>query len=124
MHLHNYLQTKPSALPQILYRSNLIWKVNGRFQFQKNLPVLVPKYTEGKFMFFDETNFQSRLIFTIWNLVFALALRILLKPLTNSFKKDTNTVKAASQLRCLSERKKLAFTLQMNKVALHLLVRT
>ena len=57
-------------------------------------------------------NFQSRQNSTIWNLVFTLPFRILLKPWTLSFKKDTILAKIVSQLKCLEERKKFRFTLQ------------
>ena len=36
-----------------------------------------------------------------------------------SFKKDTITAKIVSQLKCLEERKKLRFTLQMKDLVLH-----
>ena len=57
-------------------------------------------------MCFLTRNIPSREVFTIWNLVFTLPLRILLKPSTLSFKKDTITAKAVSKLKCLEERKK------------------
>ena len=60
-----------------------------------------------------QKNVQGRQNSTIWSLVFTLPLRIMLKPWTLSFKKDTITVKTVSQLTCLEERKKLRFTLQM-----------
>ena len=68
-------------------------------------------------------NFQSRQNFTIWNLIFTLPLRILLKSRTVSFKKDTITAKIVSQLRCLEESKKLEFTLKMKDLVLHSLIR-
>ena len=42
----------------------------------------------------------SRLNFFIWNLVFTLQLRVLLRPWTVSFEKDRITSKAVSQLKC------------------------
>ena len=68
-------------------------------------------------------NFQSRLNSTICNLVLILALGILLKPWTLSFKKDTITAKIVSQLKCLEERKKLRFTLQIKDLVSHSSVR-
>ena len=50
--------------------------------------------------------FQSGQNSTVWNLVLTLPLRILLKPSTLSFKKNTITAKILSQLKCLEERKK------------------
>ena len=67
--------------------------------------------------------FRSSQNSTIWNLVFTLLLRILLKSKTLSFKKDTITAKFVSQLKCLEERKKLRFTLQMKDLVLLSLVR-
>ena len=64
-------------------------------------------------------NVQSRQDSTISNLVFTLALRILLKPWTLSFKKDTITAKAVSQLNCLEEQKLMRFNLQMKDLVLH-----
>ena len=68
-------------------------------------------------------NFQSCQSFIIWNLVFTLPLRILLKLWTLSFRKDTILAKTVSQLKCIEERKKLRFTLQMKDPVLHSLVR-
>ena len=78
--------------------------------------------TEGKFMFFDK-KFQSHQNSFNWNLVCTLPLRILLKPWTFSFEKDTITAKTLSKLECLEERKNLRFTLQMKDPVLHPLVR-
>ena len=78
--------------------------------------------TEAKFLFFDKKNFQSRQISIIWKLVFT-ELRILLKQLPLSFKKDTITAKLLSQLKCLQEHKKLRFTLQVKDLVLPSLVR-
>ena len=68
------------------------------------------------------TNLQIRQTSTIGNLVFTFPLRILLKPWTLSFNKNTITTNAVSQLKCLEERQKLRFTLQKN-VVLPFLVR-
>ena len=58
-------------------------------------------------------DFQSHQNSITWNLVFTLPLRILLKPWTFSFKKDTITARTVSKLKCLEELKKLRFTFQM-----------
>ena len=79
--------------------------------------------TKGKFTFLKK-NFQNLQSSNIRNLVFTPALRILLRPSTLSFKKDTITAKTVSQLKCLEERKKLKFTLQMEDLLLRSLVRT
>ena len=68
-------------------------------------PSMYQHVTEGKFMFFD--NFQSHQNSTTWNLVSTLSLRILLKPWTFSFKKDTITPKTVSKLKCREEHKKI-----------------
>ena len=68
-------------------------------------------------------NLQSRQNSITWNLVFTLPLRILLKPLTISFKKDTITAKTVSKLKCLEKRKRLRSTLQMKRSVLHSLLR-
>ena len=75
-------------------------------------PSMYQNVTEGKF----SRNFQSHQKSITWNLVFTLPSRILLKPWTLSFKKDTSTVKTVSKL-------KLRFTLQMKDPMLHSLVR-
>ena len=78
--------------------------------------------TEGKFKFLTK-NLQSRQKSTIWNLVFTLPLRIMLKQWTLSSKKDTITANFVSQLKCLEERKNLRFTLQMKDPVFDSLVR-
>ena len=79
--------------------------------------------SRGEILCFVRRNFQSRHNCTIRNLVFTLPLRILLKPWTLSFKKDTITAKSVSQLKCLEENKKLRFTLPMKDLVLHSLLR-
>ena len=56
---------------------------------------------------------------TIWSLVFTLPLRILLKPWPLSFKIDAIKAKIVTVLKCLEERKKLRFTMQMKDLVLH-----
>ena len=65
----------------------------GRCYFRNILPINVRKLNVGKIYNFLTRNFQSRQNSTIGNLVFALALQLLLKLLTLSFKKDTITAK-------------------------------
>ena len=88
------------------------WSTVG-CNFRNILPINVPKCYEGKIYVFWQKNFQSHQNSITWNLVFTLPLRILLKPWTFSFKKDTITAKTVSKLKCLEERKSLRFTLQM-----------
>ena len=56
-------------------------------------------------LWFLTKNFQNHQNSITWNLVFTLPLRILLKPWTFSFKKDTITAKTVSKLKGLEERK-------------------
>ena len=72
----------------------------------KSCPSMYQNVTEGKVMFFDEKLFRSRLNLTDWNPIFTFPLRILLKRWTPSFKKDTITAKAVSQIAKLEEHKK------------------
>ena len=123
MYLHNYFQTINWALLQIFYQSNWIWKVNWRLQLQKYPTHQQTKMPGRENLCFPTRNFQIRQKSTIWNLVFTLPLRILMKPWTLSFKKDTITAKYVSQLRCLEVREKLRFALQMKDLVLHSLVR-
>ena len=75
-------------------------------QFQNYATYHCTKMSWSKNLCFLTRNFQSLQNSTIWNLVFTLPLRILLKPWTLSFKKDTTTAEIVSQLKCLEERKK------------------
>ena len=85
-------------------------------------PSMYQKVTEGKFMFFQK-KIRSHQVSITWDLVSTLPLRILLKPWTFSFKKDTITTKTVSKLKYLEERKKMKFTFQMEDPVLHSLVR-
>ena len=122
MHLRNFFQTIHWALLQTFYQSNWIWMVNGRLQLQKYPIHHCTKMLRRANLCFLTKNFQSHQNIITWNLVLTLPLRILLKPWTLSFKKDTFTAKTVSQLKCLEERKKLRFTLQMKDLVLHSLV--
>ena len=86
-------------------------------------PSMYQNVPEGKFMFFDKKFSELSEFYYIWNLVSTLPLRMLLKPWTFSFKKDTTTAEIVLKLKCLEERKKLRFTLQMKDPVLHSLVR-
>ena len=123
MHLCNCFQTIHSAFSQTFCHSNWIWKVNARLQFQKYPTHQCTKMSRREKLCFLAGNFQIRQKSTIWNLVFTFPLRIMLKPWTLSFKKDTITAKNLSQLKCPEERKKLRFTLQMKDLVLHALLR-
>ena len=123
MHLRNFFQPIHWALLQIFYQRNWIWKGSGRLQFRKYPTHQCTKVSRRENFCFLTGTFQSRQNSFIWNLVFTLPLRILLKPWTLSFKKDTITAKTVSQLKCLEERKKLRFTLQLKDLVLHPSVR-
>ena len=56
-------------------------------------------------MCFLTRNFQSHQNSITWSLIFTHPLRILLKPRTFSFKKDTITAKTVSKIKCLEEHK-------------------
>ena len=125
MHLHNYFQTIDWALLQTFYCNNWIGKGQwenanmGRFHLS-----MYKNVSQEKFVFFDNKNFQICRNFTIWNPNFTVPLRILLKPWTLSFTKDTVLAKAVSQLISLDERKKLRFTLKMKNLVFQFIVRT
>ena len=87
--------------------------VNGRLQFQKYPTDQCTKMSRREILCFLTRNFQSHQNFITWNLVFTLPLRMLLKPRTFSFKKDTITAKTVSKIKCLQESKRLKFTLQI-----------
>ena len=59
---------------------------------------------QGKTSYFLIENFQSCTSLTIWNPVFTLPMRKLMKPLTSSFKRESITGKALSQAKCLEGR--------------------
>ena len=119
MHLCSYFQTKHWALLQTFYQSNWIWMVNGRLQFQKYPTHQCTKMLRRENLCSFTRNVRSHKNSITWNLVFTLPLRMLLKPSTFSFKKDTITAKIISKLKCLEERKKLIFTLQKKDPVLH-----
>ena len=94
----------------------------GRLQFQKNHTHQCTKMLRRESLCFLTRNFESHQNSITWNLVFIISLRILLKPWTFSFKKDTITPKTVSKLKCLEERKKLRFTLELKDPVLRSLV--
>ena len=99
--------------------------LNGQWEVaisEISYPTMYQNVTGGNLCFLTR-NFQSHPNSITWNLVFTLPLRILLKPSTFSFKKDTITAKTVSKLKCLEERKRLRFTVQMKHPVLHSLVR-
>ena len=122
--LHSYFQTINSALPETFFWGNWIWKVNGRLQFRLYPTQQFTKTLQREGWCFFARNFQSRQNPTIWNLFFILPLRILMKPWTFSFKKDTITAKIVSKLMCLEQLKNLRFTLQMKDLVLPSLAQT
>ena len=65
--------------------------VNGRLQFQKYPIHQCTEMLRRESLCFLTRDFQSHQNFFTWNLVFTLPLRILLKPWSFSFKKDTIT---------------------------------
>ena len=91
------------------------WSIGGCHQCTKTL--------RRESLCFLTRNIQSHHNSVTWNLFFALPVRILLKPWTFSFMKDTITAKTVSKLKCLKERKKLRFTLQMKDPVVHSFVR-
>ena len=91
----------------------------GGCKFRNIIPINVPKCYGGEIYVFLTRNFQNHQNLFTWNLVCTLPLRILLKPWTLLFKKDTITAKTVSKLKCLEERKTLRFTLQMKDLVLH-----
>ena len=90
MPLRNFLEIWHWVHWQTFYRSNWIWKVNGKLQFWKYPNHRYTKVSHRESSFSNE-KFQNRLIFTICNPVFTLPIRILLKPWTLFFRKDTVT---------------------------------
>ena len=114
---------KTQLFYRFLTKRNWIWKVIGRLQFQKYPTHQCTKKSRREKLCFLTRNFRNGQNSIIWNLVFTLPLRIMLKPWTLSFKKDTTTAKTLSQLKCLEERKKLRFTLQMKDLVLQSLLR-
>ena len=105
MYLHNYIQTTHSDLLQLFLPEQLNQKSQWEVAVSKiSYPSLYQNVTLGKFLFFDK-NLLKIQNFATWNPVSTLPLRIMLKPWTRSFKKDTITTKAESQLKCLEERK-------------------
>ena len=93
-------------------------------QFQKNLNHQCRTISERETSCFQMENVESRLNLTIWNPFSTLLLQILFRPWTFSLKKYIITAKAVSQLKCLEERKKLRFPVQLKGLVLHSLVQT
>ena len=105
MRLHNFFRTTLSFY-KLFTGPNESGRSMGVCNFGNFLPINVHmKMLEWKFMFFDK-KIRSRQKSTIWNLLFTLPWRILLKLWTLSVTKDTTTAKAVSQLKCLEELKK------------------
>ena len=115
----NTLSSFTSFLPKLLNLEDQ-WEVAI---LEKSYPSGYQSSTEGYIMFLTR-NFQSRQNCIIWNLIFTLPIGISLRPWTLSFKKDPITMKTVSRLKCLEERKKLRYTVQMKYLVLHSSVRT
>ena len=77
------------------------------------------KYYGGKTSFSSKSKLSICQRFTICNAVCAFRSRILLKPWFFFFRKDLITAKFVSQSKCLEERMKLRYTLEMEKLVLH-----
>ena len=118
MDLRNFFQTIHWALLQSSYQGNWIWMVNGRLQIQKFPTHQCIKTLRRENLSFLAGNFENHQNSFTWNLVFSLPLRILLKPWTFSFKKDTITRKTVSKSKCLEKRKTLRLTLQTKRSGL------
>ena len=73
--------------------------------FTKHSTHQCTKLSRRERLYFLARNFQSHHNSTIWKLAFTLPLRILLKPGTLSFKKDTFVTKFVTEIKCLEERK-------------------
>ena len=89
---------------------------------EMSYPSMYQNVTEGKLTFFDKKPSRLSELYYL-EPGFTLPLPIFLKLWTFSFKKDTITAKTVSKLKCLEEHKKLRFTLQMNDLVSHSLVR-
>ena len=111
-----------SSFTIFFYPNKWIWKVNGSLQIRKHPTHQCTKMSQREGFCFMIKKLHFRLNFTVWNPVSNLPLRILLKPWTIWFNKDTITAKAVSQLKCLGERKKLRFIFPMNDLAVHSLL--
>ena len=100
-------------------------KSKGGCNFGNFLPIKVPKCYREKIHVFDKKLSKSSDFYYLEPGVYPsiTALRILLKPWKPSFEKDTITARIVSQLEFLEERKKLRYTLQMEDLVLHSLVR-
>ena len=108
---------------ELLTRATEPGRSMGGCKFINILRINVPKSLGRKSYVFWQKNFQRRQNSTMWNLVYTIPIRILLKPWTPSFRKITITAEIVSQLKCLEERKKLRFTLQMKDLVLNSLIR-
>ena len=95
--------TNSRQYSQVLYKNFTGLIDSGRLQFQKYPITQGTKMSQSKNSRFLMKNFQIILNFTIWNPVFTLPLRKLLKPRRLSFKKNTITSNAVSFLECLEE---------------------
>ena len=120
--LRNYFQPIHWAPLQTFYQRNWIWKANGRLQFRKYPTHLCTKMSRKENLCFLTRNFQSHQNSTIWNLVFILPVRILLKPWTLSFKKQHNHSQNCIRVILSRRTQTLWFTLQMEDLVLHSLV--
>ena len=58
MHLRDFFQTIHWAVLKHFHQSNRIWKVNGRWHFQKILPIKVPKCHRRKVYVFCYETFK------------------------------------------------------------------
>ena len=113
MHMRKYFQTIQSSL-----------LLNKDGQRELAFTHQCPKMSKRENSCFLTKIFQSCQISIIWNLLIDIPLRLLLKPWTLSFNKNTIRAKTVSQLKCLQERKRLRFTLERKDPALHSLLQT
>ena len=104
------IESEQKVLQKILSFSYKNWpeklKTEGRCKvaLSKISCPLKCQIVQGKTSYFLIEHFQSCQSLTIWNPVFTLPMRKLMKPLTSSFKRESITGIALSQAECLEGR--------------------
>ena len=92
--------------------------------WENSYPSMYENVTEETFVFFEfKKYFKNRQNFSTLKPLFTHLLRILLKPLTISVKKDLITAEAVLPLKCLEGHENLRFASQVKNWVLHFLYR-
>ena len=125
MHLHSYSQTTHSALVQTFCPSNSILRVNGKLQFGKNLINQCAKMSQNESScFLTKTFSKSVKVLSNGTRSFYPSLTDVVEAMKTLIQKKNNDCENCITAKMSRKRKNWRFTLQMENMVLHSLLRT